>query len=147
MRIKVDLDKCTGCRLCMAVCGLIHGSEGRIDPSLSAIRINFDQYERKDKVLVCYQCQKAPCVSVCESGALYLEEGIVKYDASLCIGCDKCLEACPFGVIFPFPGDEKKVIKCDLCVNYSVRYCEEACPVQAISLIGLKRKMSRVKTR
>ncbi len=143
MRIKVDLMKCTGCRLCMSACGMIHNPEGRADPALSAIRIQFDQFTRKDKVLVCYQCQRAPCVSACEVNALYLENGIVKYDASTCIGCEECLDACPFGVIFPFPSTEK-IIKCDLCVNYQVRYCEMVCPVQAISVIGRKKNQRSV---
>ncbi len=139
MRIKVDLERCTGCRLCMSVCGLIHSPNGEANPSLSAIRVYFDPHSRKDIVLVCYQCQRAPCVAVCEVNALYLENGIVRFDSSACVGCEKCLEACPFNVIFPFPTEEK-IIKCDLCVNHPIRYCETICPVQAISVIGLKKK-------
>lgn len=119
----------------MSACGLIHSPNGDVNPTLSAIKIYFDPLKRNDRYLVCYQCQRAPCVDVCEVEALYLVDGIVRFEESRCTKCGKCVDACPFNAIF-FNTTFQTIVKCDLCVNFSVRYCEEACPVQAISLLG-----------
>jgi len=46
----------------------------------------------------CYHCENAPCVSVCPTDSLLKkEDGFVDVRDSLCIGCQYCLSACPFG--------------------------------------------------
>jgi carbon-monoxide dehydrogenase iron sulfur subunit len=49
---------------------------------------------------------------------------IVDYD--LCVGCQMCIVACPFGAV-TLDSDQRQVIKCDLCGGvepWCVRFCE-----------------------
>jgi pyruvate formate lyase activating enzyme len=41
----------------------------------------------------CIDCRK--CIAVCESGASFIESGVVCYDRALCTACRRCAEACP----------------------------------------------------
>lgn len=41
---------------------------------------------------MCTLCGK--CLEVCETGALSIERGKIKYNKKKCIGCDRCLEGC-----------------------------------------------------
>lgn len=136
-RLKVDLKICNGCQLCESVCSSLHHPEGLVLRSFSAIKINFDIFNRKDKSHVCYQCKVAHCMDHCDTQALYRDEGIIKFNPELCNGCNKCIEACPFDLIWILP-DQDKILKCDLCVNYETPQCLEKCPVQAISVKGAK---------
>jgi len=76
----------------------------------------------------CHQCQNAPCVHICPSGALNLnlEAGLVTYDEKRCIGCKMCLSACPLGALKVMPSrSQGPLIKCDLCQGdpQCVKWC------------------------
>ncbi len=48
--------------------------------------------------VLCMHCEKAPCVSVCPTGASYkTNEGMVLVEYNKCIGCRYCIQACPYG--------------------------------------------------
>ena len=132
-RLKIDLSTCTGCQLCEIVCSSIHNSDGILDRKYSAIKVNFDVYERKDKSHVCYQCKVAHCMDHCDTQALYREDGVIKFNVEKCNGCMKCVEACPFDLIWPI-AELNTVVKCDLCVHYATQQCLQRCPVHAISV-------------
>lgn len=53
--------------------------------------------------------------------------GAVLVDREKCIGCGKCIEACPGRIPFLHPGDKKAVI-CDLCDGdpECVKACQKA---------------------
>jgi len=65
--------------------------------------------------VTCQHCIDAPCVEVCPTGAsMKLENGVVRIDTEACIGCQICLDACPYGVRY-LNEDSGVVEKCTLC--------------------------------
>ncbi|MDP2173016.1 MAG: 4Fe-4S dicluster domain-containing protein [Candidatus Cloacimonadaceae bacterium] len=65
--------------------------------------------------LTCRRCEEAPCINVCPAEALEKdEEKILKRATNLCIGCQSCVAACPFGTLSNRIITNLKSI-CDLC--------------------------------
>nr|WP_227376380.1 4Fe-4S dicluster domain-containing protein [Haladaptatus halobius] len=98
----------------------------------------------------CYHCENAPCVSVCPTDSLIKkDDGFVEVRDDLCIGCQYCLSACPFGAPqFPSSDDGSATIigngdimdKCTMCeerqqVSGKGPACAEECSTDAI-LVG-----------
>ncbi|MCD6558771.1 MAG: 4Fe-4S dicluster domain-containing protein, partial [Palaeococcus sp.] len=84
----------------------------------------------------CRHCEKAPCMDVCPSGAIYKDhDGAVIIDPDKCIGSYMCLAVCPFGVP-SFDVKVKAVTKCDMCADRRelglAPACSEMCPAEAI---------------
>ena len=65
---------------------------------------------------MCQQCEDAPCVNVCPTGASYRDPktNVVLVNKEQCIGCKYCMMACPYGVR-AWNKEEKCVEKCTLC--------------------------------
>jgi Fe-S-cluster-containing dehydrogenase component len=76
----------------------------------------------------CAQCDDAPCVQSCPVKALSISEktGAILVDSEKCIGCGKCINACPGRIPFLHPVTNKAVI-CDLCDGSPecARVCQE----------------------
>jgi len=127
--IKVDINKCSGCRTCELICSFHH--EGVYAPRLSRIRIKFKDGVT-DRILICRQCRK--CIDICEVAAIYVDSrtGAIKIDENKCTGCGKCVEVCPFNAMF---FDKKKGIAytCDLCDGEML--CVKKCPENALTII------------
>lgn len=127
--LKVDLDKCTGCRTCELVCAEVKTKE--CNPKKSLIRVTFvPPYFFLP--INCQFCDKPPCVSSCPEGALEVDEKHrIKVDPKKCIGCSWCLNVCPFGAIVL--DEETNVVRiCDLCDGDPE--CVKACPTNALEL-------------
>ena len=85
----------------------------------------------------CMHCVDPVCVEACPEGAISkrIEDGIVLVDRDKCVGCQTCLDVCPFGV--PQFGDDGIMQKCDMCVN-EIDYktesppCVESCSTKAL---------------
>ncbi len=65
-----------------------------------------------------------------------LDDGAVVQDHAKCIGCKRCVEACPYGA--PQYNDaDKKVEKCHLCETRLAQggtpACVEGCPTKALT--------------
>lgn len=57
---------------------------------------------------------------------------VAKIDESLCIGCTKCIQVCPFDAIIG-ANKQMHVVLTSLCIGCDL--CLPPCPVDAISLI------------
>ena len=104
--IKVDADKCTGCRACEVVCAAYHAEPkySIVNPARSRIQV--------------FRCEEAD---------LYVPIRAGKYTEVECIGrsvvtingkqygeCSFCRQACPSRDLFHEP-DSKLALECDMC--------------------------------
>jgi len=140
--VKVlDQDRCIGCHACTTACK----SENDVPLGVTRTFVKsvdvgaFPQAGRAFQVTRCNQCEDAPCVAACPTGAMYRrEDGIVDFDKSICIGCKACMAACPYDAIFINPEDHSAE-KCNLCAHRLdiglEPACVTVCPTQAI-LVG-----------
>ena len=123
--LKIDYEKCTGCRLCELVCAVKHDRVS--NPSRSRIRVIKWESEGVYIPVSCQQCEDAPCVLGCPAKALKRNGDMerVEVDYDKCIGCRTCVSVCPFGAM-NYNAVDRKVAKCDLCDGdpQCVRFCE-----------------------
>jgi len=125
--IVYDSRSCWGCQSCMYACSM--GHYGETNPSLSRIQIirdapSFTKYPQDIVIAVCRHCVTPLCVNNCPVGAAHIDKAngdIRVIDEDKCVGCRRCLEACPQRprrtVWNPYKGTNGKSSKCDLCVN------------------------------
>jgi Fe-S-cluster-containing hydrogenase component 2 len=140
--IIVNHEKCTGCRQCELVCSV--NKTGTSNPSRSRISVIKWEGEGFYLPMLCQQCQEPACMAVCPKDAISKDEelGRVVVDYDLCIGCEMCVAACPFGGM-GICSVEEKVIKCDLCDGepMCVRFCKaEALEYVDANIANLKKK-------
>ncbi len=161
-RIFPDVEACIDCGACVVACNRtwdVPANEQRI--SISTMLEGQEAasgMERTDSLqsgdspgetsvpMQCYHCENAPCVSVCPTDSLIKkEDGFVDVRDDLCIGCQYCLSACPFGAP-QFPDADSGVAglsggggtmdKCTMCESRQDvgkgPACAEECATDAI---------------
>jgi len=84
---------------------------------------------------LCNHCTHPACVQVCPTGATYkTKDGFVLIDHDYCIGCQYCVQACPYGARF-FNHARGVTDKCTWCYHRVTKglqpACVEVCPVGA----------------
>lgn len=154
--IYADPEKCLGCHSCELSCAVAHGETNLQE----AVALGRSLRPRNHVVLAdgvrmpmqCRQCEDAPCVFACPTGAILQEDGQVKIREKNCLGCKMCVMVCPFGAIAVAAEEQPGVSsrtnrgvakKCDLCADYRARSgkaapaCVEACPTRAVSLVNI----------
>jgi Fe-S-cluster-containing hydrogenase component 2 len=133
---------CTGCLVCTLTCSLSH--EGVCNPFLARVQILKWPEKGLDIPMICRQCEKAPCAAACPENAISRspETSAWLIDENKCIGCRKCLEACPFGMITVHP-ETMKMLKCDLC--HGLPQCVKACETKALRYLHITELVSRKK--
>lgn len=146
--LLVDTKKCAGCSTCMLACSLVHAGESNL--SLSRIQVLNDPFVAFPNGVTQEQCRQCPfpsCVEACPTGANHVDtaHGNVRtVDAAKCIGCERCIAACPFTPArVQWNNEERHSQKCDLCTNTPFwnekggiggkQACIETCPVHAIT--------------
>lgn len=121
--IKVDFDKCTGCRHCEAACSLQH-FEDRVNPNLSRIRVYLDMEKDIHIPVLAGPYTDAKCTS-----RYAIVMGGKEYEH-----CILCRAACPEREIFFEPGTEVP-LKCDLCGEPPDPVCVKWCIHGALTLV------------
>ncbi|MBD5553530.1 MAG: 4Fe-4S dicluster domain-containing protein [Desulfovibrio sp.] len=142
--------KCRACHRCEVACIAAHNDISfkdamkQRDKFPSAVTVI--KTESIKTSVRCHQCEDAPCCAICPAGALQQREsGEIETHEELCIGCEMCVRACPYGAIKAVARtvtqsekmiDRKKPCRCDLCREQGkdITACMEACPVQALAL-------------
>ena len=131
--IVINADKCTGCGSCMLACSI--AKENKFSLSLSRIQILRDEEIAQFTPHVCIQCADALCVAACPVNALSRDSvsGVIKLDKDVCIGCQQCVSACPYGGV-QFDPKRSIPLICDLCEGAPA--CVEVCKLpQAITYV------------
>ena len=119
---------CTGCGACIVACMAAHTPEP-FGEAVQYRRLNrlegeqdgrpYVQYE----VISCRHCASPACVDTCPVEAMEKgEDGFVRVDRSVCLGCGACASACPFGAI------QMKRYGPEKCPGCEEKYCVKACP-------------------
>ena len=159
----MDLRRCIGCRACTVACKSENNvSLGRFRAVIQEKTIGtFPNTKKVFLPLMCNHCEGnekdgiPPCVKACpeypgerakfktadgktiryRKGATYKRpDGLILIDVEKCIGCGKCIDACPYGVrsFNPFvkagaDPAEQAADKCDMCVHRLDNGLEPSC--------------------
>jgi len=137
--LLIDESLCIRCDYCEKACADTHGGVSRLNreagPTFAHVHVPTS----------CRHCEHPHCMKECPPDAIHRNPNGEVYIDDTCIGCGKCEENCPYGVIrmgveterrpslwawllsglVPEPGteveakksesDEKKAVKCDMC--------------------------------
>jgi formate dehydrogenase iron-sulfur subunit len=154
-----DSTRCIGCGACYNACKeknkLPQTAVNFLRDDLSAdtytvVNRRNNRYVRR----MCMNCEEPTCVSVCPVGALAKSpEGPVSYDASKCMGCRYCMQACPFNIP-QYEWDNPitpRVRKCDMCGDRVAAglqtACATVCPTGATKFGDREELIAEARTR
>jgi Fe-S-cluster-containing dehydrogenase component len=152
--LLVDESRCIGCFGCGVACKMEHDLPAGPRP-YKVLRLGpFDKegdLSMRFAAVTCFHCDRPACVLACPTGAMQKrEDGIVFSDFELCIGCQTCAVACPFGVpeLNPATG---KIAKCDGCRDRVDEglwpACALKCPTGALRFGSPREVVREVRTR
>lgn len=171
--ILFDSSRCSACQTCVAACdqhfGVRPGGQAgnRSLPFGRAIAADGEAplaVVRFERVLAdgstaweaarsgCVHCAQAPCVEVCPTGALAVNEGtgFVAIDGTRCVGCHLCSMACPADAP-RHQGERGGVSLCDGCASEvaegGVPACVAACPLDALAFDDREAVVARANER
>lgn len=128
----INLQDCYGCKTCAVACK----SERQTPTGVQWRKVREFRTEKPNTLnflsMSCNHCDEPQCMEVCPVSAYTKrDDGIVIQDHERCLGCRSCVMACPYGAP-QYDPVEKKVSKCDMCVDRIDQglkpACVESCP-------------------
>ena len=142
LTLVIDLNRCVNCKACNAAC------KEQNDVGIGYFW-NWVDRKQSDRLeedggapshdfyylpMQCQHCDNPECVTVCPTGAsVKTDNGTIQIDPELCIGCQACVGACPYGV--RYLNAEKNVVeKCTLCAE---RVAEGEMPQCVLNCVGM----------
>ena len=122
--IKIDVDKCNGCRACEVICSAFHAvpKYSSNNPARARIRVIHDPL--KDVYVPVYAGEYA--VAECAGRDKYTIDG-KEYDE-----CAFCRASCPSRDLFKEP-DSGLPLKCDMCEDEEEPLCVKWCITDALT--------------
>lgn len=133
-----DKERCIGCNACVVSCQQNYGmpAENKLnwvkvseEGDFPNIKIEFEPY-------LCGHCDDPICIDVCpvSDATFKTQEGYVLVDPEECIGCRRCVDACPFGAR-SMSEEGNVAVKCSFCAdlveNSGHPVCASTCPTKA----------------
>jgi carbon-monoxide dehydrogenase iron sulfur subunit len=151
-KVYVKEEVCIGCHLCEVYCQLQHARSKDLirafnreyPPPLPRLRV--DERGVVSLSVRCQQCEDAPCVKACLTGALSRdpESRLVSMDEDRCVGCWTCVLVCPLAAVKP-DNERKRALKCDLCQGEEIPACVANCPNEALVYVEVPEGSAEVK--
>lgn len=150
MNFLVDVEKCTGCKLCVVACKDEHVDSDYLpwakpQPETGQFWIDVKAVDRgtapRMRVnflpVLCQHCANAPCIKACPDDAIKTRpDGLVWIDPAACTNCGLCAPACPYDVIY-MNEDLGIAQKCTGCAHRvdqgDLPRCVEVCPHEALA--------------
>ena len=144
LAMVIDSSKCIDCKGCVTACKVQNKvPRGFSRNWIKVAEPNFSDPDWMKKPTSshfqpggCMHCETPTCVEACPTGATYKDnqDGAIKVNEELCIGCSSCVSACPYQARYRHP--LKKVVdKCDYCESRraegSLLACVDTCPTKA----------------
>jgi len=137
----MDMVSCNNCKTCEVACKmefqLPYGIQWRRVRVNEYVKENPKRFEQGFLTMSCNHCDNPVCKGVCPVNAYSVnaETGIVIQNSEVCIGCQSCISACPYGAPV-YDKDINKVGKCDFCIDRLnaglLPACVETCPNNAL---------------
>jgi len=144
---EVDLDRCTGCKACVAGCHSLNGLEENEtwrDVGLIQGAANGKAYQQT-VTTACHHCVDPGCLNGCPVNAYEKDPktGIVLHLDDQCIGCQYCVLKCPYDV--PKYSERLGIVrKCDMCYSRlsvgEAPACVQSCPTEAIRIVTVEKE-------
>ena len=117
-RIKIDADKCNGCRGCEIMCSFFHATPKYSEVNPARSRVQVISHRLKNIWLPVFAGEYAS--AECMGRDVYVIDG-KEYDE-----CGFCRAACPSRGMFKEP-DSGLPLKCDMCEGEEKPKCVEWC--------------------
>ncbi len=141
--LYIDYGTCIGCDFCAQRCSL--EKTGKVKPAQS--RIHIVKVEAAGTMIpaACRHCDDPLCLPACPENCISKDAvtGLVSIDEPACIGCMKCVWACPYAGPVKLPSATAKMknvkVFCDLCGGDPK--CVGVCPTGTLQYTELDAAM------
>jgi Fe-S-cluster-containing dehydrogenase component/DMSO reductase anchor subunit len=146
---EVDLDRCSGCKSCVAACHALNGLDDEETwRSTGLLHSQGRNSFQQTVTTACHHCVEPGCLEGCPVLAYDKDPrtGIVSHLDDQCIGCQYCIFMCPYEV--PKYSSRRGIVrKCDMCqqrlAHDEAPACVQACPNEAIRITVLETEVLR----